>query len=126
MAHYALLDENNIVIDVIVGKDENEMVNREQEYSALFGLKCKRTSYNTHGNQHSDGKEPFRKNYAMIGGIYDEELDAFIEQQPYPSWSLNMETFLWEAPVPEPNDGIYLYAWDEENQEWYQKRKIEE
>lgn len=122
MAHYALLDENNIVVEIIVGQDEDGTVDWEQEYSTIYGLNCKRTSYNTHGNEHSDGKEPFRKNYAAIGYIYDENADGFYEQQPYPSWTLNQDTFLWEPPIPEPSDPAYLYAWDEDNQEWYIKR----
>ena len=119
MAHYALLDENNIVTNVIVGADEGtDGIDWEAEYSRIYGQKCVRTSYNTHGNTHSEGKQPFRKNYAIIGGIYDEKLDAFYEQQPYPSWKLNRGTGLWMAPIPEPNDDKFIYAWNEEARKW--------
>lgn len=125
MAHYAILDENNIVINVIVGADEDtDGKDWEEEYFAMFGKRCVRTSYNTYGNQHADGKEPFRKNYATIGGIYDEDLDAFYTQQPFPSWILNTETCLWEAPFSHPDNPDYVYAWDEEFQRWVPAKSI--
>ena len=97
MAHYAFLDENNIVTGVIPGKDEDELVNGlpidwEKFYANETGFKCKRTSYNTMLNVHTNGGVPFRKNYAGIGYIYDPVLDAFYTQQPYASWTLNVET----------------------------------
>lgn len=124
MAHYALLDENNIVFNVIVGEDESDDIDWEKEYQKAFGLRCKRTSYNTYANEHSQGGTPFRKNYAIIGGIYDEELDAFYAQQPYPSWTLNTETCIWEAPVEIPIDPSYFYAWDEDAQEWIPVKEV--
>jgi hypothetical protein len=118
MAHYAFLDENNIVIEVIVGKDEGEDgVDWEAHYGAFRGQPCKRTSYNTHGGVHSNGGTPFRKNYAGTGYIYDAERDAFISPQPFPSWTLNEDSCLWKAPMPYPNDGG-LYQWDEESLSW--------
>jgi hypothetical protein len=118
MAHYAFLDENNIVTEVIVGIDEGEDgINWEQHYGNFRGQVCKRTSYNTSGGQHISGETPYRKNYAGIGFSYDETLDAFIPPSPFPSWILNEETCLWEAPVPYPTDGE-SYAWNEEDQEW--------
>jgi len=117
MAHYALLDENNVVLNVIVGKDENEdEIDWEEYYSKETGLNCKRTSYNTIGNEHPLGT-PFRKNYASIGGKYDEDKDAFIPPILYPSWVLNEETCLWEPPLPYPEDGNY-YEWNEETLSW--------
>lgn len=117
MAHYACLDENNVVVKVITGRNEYEGdVDWEKEYERVTGFKCKRTSYNTHGNTHPSGN-PFRKNYAGIGGIYDEERDAFIPPSLYPSWVLNEETCLWEPPLPYPDDGHY-YEWDEETISW--------
>ncbi len=83
------------------------------------------TSYNTYGNVHygpdrqPDGGVPFRKNYAIVGGHYDAELDAFYEAQPFPSWTLDMNSFLWEPPVPYPDDIEKVYGWDEEGQCWY-------
>jgi hypothetical protein len=82
------------------------------------------TSYNTYGNVHygpdrqPDGGVPFRKNYAIIGGHYDAELDAFYEAQPFPSWTLDMDSFLWEPPIPYPADDK-TYGWDEDGQKWF-------
>jgi hypothetical protein len=118
MAHYAFLDENNIVTEVIVGKDEGEDgIDWEQHYGNFRGQVCKRTSYNTSGGQHNSGGTPYRKNYAGIGFSYDEERDAFIPPSLFPSFVLNEETCLWEAPVPYPTDGE-RYTWNEEDQEW--------
>ena len=103
MAHYAFLDENNIVTEVIVGKDEGNF-NWEQQYGSFRGQLCKRTSYN--GN--------IRKNFAGIGYTYDEDRDAFIAPQPFASWTLNESTCLWEAPIAYPTDGKD-YTWNETN-----------
>lgn len=117
MAHYAFLDNNNVVVNVIVGKDENEGgIDWEQHYGELAGLTCKRTSYNTSANTHPT-KEPFRKNYASVGFTYDATLDGFIPIQDYPSWVLDTETCTWQAPVPYPDDNRY-YLWDEETVSW--------
>ena len=116
MAHYAFLDENNIVTEVIVGKDEGE-VDWEQHYGAFRSQSCKRTSYNTSGGVHRLGGTPYRKNYAGIGYTYDSERDAFIPPTPYASWLLNEDSCLWNAPVPYPDDGN-LYTWDEETLSW--------
>lgn len=122
MAHYALLDESNMVTSVITGRNEDEVVDGitdwEQYYSDTTGQICKRTSRNTYGNQHSEeGKEPFRYNYAGIGYLYDPVRDAFIPPKPFESWILNEETCLWEAPIPKPDASI-LWWWDEANQQW--------
>ena len=116
MAHYAFLDENNVVTEVIVGKDEGNF-NWETQYGSFRGQACKRTSYNTSGGVHSGGGTPFRKNYAGIGYTYDEQRDAFIPPKPYPSWVLNEDTCLWGAPIPAPNDGK-RYSWDETTTSW--------
>ena len=118
MAHYAFLDENSIVTEVIVGKNEGEDgVNWEVHYGNFRGQTCKRTSYNTSGGVHSGGGTPFRKNYAGIGYTYDLARDAFIPPKPYPSWLLDEDSCQWEPPVPYPNDGE-LYTWDEAAGEW--------
>ncbi len=112
MAHYAFIDENNIVTEVIVGIDETELIEGEAPdvwYGKFRSQTCVRTSYN--GN--------IRKNYAGIGYTYDEERDAFIPPKPFASWSLDEDTCQWEAPVPYPS-GEPLYVWDEENQDWVQ------
>ena len=118
MGHYAFLDGNNIVTEVITGKDEGQDgINWEQWYGEFRGQVCKRTSYNTSGGVHSLGGTPFRKNYAGIGYTFDEARDAFIPPKPFASWVLNEDTCLWEAPVAHPNDGKF-YSWDEEAQNW--------
>ena len=118
MAHYAFLDTNNIVTEVIVGKDEGEEnTDWEVHYGNFRGQVCKRTSYNTSGGTHSSGGTPFRKNYAGIGYTYDKDRDAFIPPSPFPSFLLNEETCLWDAPVPYPIDGE-RYTWNEEEGEW--------
>jgi len=110
MAHYAFLDENNIVTEVIVGIDENELIDGkhpEQWYAEFRNQRCVRTSYN--GN--------IRKNYAGIGYSYSDELDAFIPPQPYPSWSLDTDSATWLPPIPYP-EGNVIYQWDEETGDW--------
>lgn len=125
MAHYAFLDEHNIVTEVIVGKDEGNF-DWEQYYGMFRGQACKRTSYNTRGGIHydlqtnepsADQSKAFRKNYAGIGYTYNQQLDAFIPPQPYPSWVLNEQTCLWDAPITHPQDGK-PYMWDEQTQTW--------
>lgn len=115
MAHYAFLDDNNIVTEVIVGIDETELIEGEAPdvwYGKFRSQTCVRTSYN--GN--------IRKNYAGIGYTYDEQRDAFIPPKPFASWLLDEDTCQWEAPVPYPSDAPVgtWYIWDEENQDWVQ------
>jgi hypothetical protein len=108
MAHYAFLDQNNVVTEVIVGKDETDTTHDwEQYYGAIRGQVCKRTSYN--GN--------YRKNFAGIGCTYDAQRDAFIAPKPYPSWTLDEDTCLWNAPVAMPTDGK-MYQWNENTTNW--------
>ena len=121
MAHYAFLDSNKIVTQVIVGKDENEDgVDWEVYYGERLGQTCKRTSYNTSAGQHLSGGTPFRKNYAGIGYTYDFDRDAFIPPKPdYDSWILNEDTCCWEPPVPMPeSDSDERYRWNEETVSW--------
>lgn len=118
MGHYAFLDDNNIVTEVITGKDEGEEgVDWEVHYGAFRGQVCKRTSYNTRGGEHVNGGTPYRKNYAGIGYVFDEQRDAFIPPKPFPSWVLNEDTCLWDAPLPYPEDGK-MYTWSEDDQLW--------
>lgn len=110
MAHYAFLNEHNIVTDVIVGIDETELIeglDPETWYGNLRGQVCKRTSFN--GN--------IRKNYASIGFTYDPERDAFIAPKLFSSWVLDEETCRWVAPVPYPTDG-FTYFWNDNKVEW--------
>jgi hypothetical protein len=126
MAHYTFLDNNNNVIEIIVGKEEFEDgVNWELHYGNFRNQVCKRTSYNTIGGVHykfdntpsEDQTKAFRKNYAGIGYTYDEQRDAFIPPKPFPSWILNEFSCLWESPIPYPNDGNNYY-WDEDTLSW--------
>ena len=121
MGHYALMDENNVVLQVITGKNEDEVVDGitdwEAHYAEVSGLKCKRTSYNTNGGVHHLGGTPYRITFAGIGMTYDENLDGFIHQQPYPSWILDRITGKWHAPTPSPDINI-AYTWNEETLSW--------
>ena len=118
MAHYAFLNMQNIVTEVIVGKNETDgPTNWEIHYSNFREQVCKRTSYNTKGGVHSEGGVPFRKNYAGIGYTYDETRDAFIPPKPFDSWTLNENSCLWESPVAYPDDG-QMYTWNEELGTW--------
>ena len=118
MAHYAFLNMQNIVTEVITGKDETEgPTNWEIHYGNIREQVCKRTSYNTFGGKHINGGTPFRKNYAGKGYTYDESKDAFIPPKPYNSWLSNEDTCLWGPPVEMPSDGK-RYSWSEENKNW--------
>jgi hypothetical protein len=114
MTHFAKI-ENDIVTQVIVA---------EQEFVDAQPGEWVQTSYNTFGGVHyapnsdtPDGGVALRKNYAGVGYAYDRQRDAFIPPQPFPSWTLNDETCLWEAPIPYPEDGEIWY-WNEDLQNW--------
>jgi hypothetical protein len=127
MAHYAFLNESNIVTHVIVGKDESDIVEDitdwEEFYSNEVGQVCKRTSYNTYANTHLTGGTPFRYNYASEGFVFDAskgEDGAFIPIKPFDSWILNEEKCIWQAPVekPEEIENELYYKWDEDSISW--------
>jgi hypothetical protein len=111
MAHYAFLDENNIVTEVITGRNEDEVVDGISDWEAAYGeirnQVCKRTSYNNN----------YRKNYAGVGFYFDEARDAFIAPKPYDSWVLDEETCQWQAPTLHPTDGL-IYQWVEADLNW--------
>ena len=115
MSHFAKLDENNIVVSVTVGRQEDD--GKEAELCARTGDRYVQTSYNTIGGVHLLGGTPLRKNYAGIGYTYDELRDAFIPPKPFPSWVLNEDTCLWVAPKVMPKTGG-PYQWDEETLSW--------
>ena len=121
MAHFAKLDENNIVITVLVISDSDAPTEAEGEAFCKNLFKVtntfKQTSYNTQEGVHLLGGTPFRKNFAGIGYEYDSSRDAFIPPKPFASWVLDESTCVWEAPVARPNDGKY-YDWNEENRQW--------
>ena len=116
MAHFAKLDENNIVTKVVVV--HNDVATSESAGAAflnnMYGTSdtWKQTSYNTYGNEHRLGGTPFRKNYAGVGFTYDASNDAFIAPKPFDSFTLNDSTYLWESPITFPDDGK-PYTWDE-------------
>ena len=120
MAHFAQIDDNNIVTQVIVV--EQDVIN-----TGLFGDPARwiQTSYNTRGGVHydqdgnPDGGVALRKNYAGIGYTYDAGRDAFVPPKPFPSWVLDEDTCWWKAPVEQPasQEGI-VYSWNEETQSW--------
>ena len=136
MAHYSLLNNENFVTAVISGADEIYLIDgldTETNYSNLYNCIAKRTSYNTRGGVHyqADNNTPsidqskaFRKNYAGIGYYYDSIRDAFIPPKPFPSWTLNEQTCLWDSPVPYPNDGK-MYTWNEEILNWIEINLIQ-
>jgi len=108
MAHYAWLDENNIVVNVTVGVDETELINgldTETFYTQATGYTIKRTSYNNN----------IRKQYAGIGFAYNSDADVFIKAQPYSSWLLD-KNFDWQPPTQMPAEG--LWSWDELTLTW--------
>jgi len=114
MAHYAFLDDNNIVTEVIVGKDETELIeglDPETWYGNFRGQVCKRTSYNNN----------IRGIYAGVGFAYNEDEDIFIIPQTYPSWY--REGSIWKAPVEYPNDGE-KYVWNEDSLSWLPKTSL--
>jgi hypothetical protein len=134
MAHFAKLDENNIVTAVnVVHSNELLVDGVENEQKGIDFLNTffntsdnwKQTSYNTVGGVHKLGGTPFRKNYAGIGDIYDATRDAFMKPTPqFPSWPFNETTCLWEPPIPRPTktaeqDGdTKHYVWNEKDKSW--------
>jgi hypothetical protein len=123
MSHFAKI-ENGIVTFVTKGRQEDD--GREQELFERTGDVYRQTSYNTRGGIYynaetgevsEDQSKAFRKNYAGIGYMFDEERDAFIPPKPYESWILNEESCLWDSPVPYPSDGG-MYGWDEIAEAW--------
>lgn len=130
MAHYALLDRNNVVVQVITGVDENEGIyDWELFYTQETRLTAKRTSYNTRAGKYwiedpergrvlgPDQSKAYRKNYAGVGYKYDSGRDAFIPPQPFVSWTLNEDSCDWDPPVSYPSDGK-SYQWDELTMNW--------
>ena len=110
MAHYAFLDSNNVVTEVIVGIDETELIEGllpDVWYGNFRNQVCKRTSYNNR----------IRKQYAGIGYTYDADLDIFIAPAPYSSWILD-ENHDWQPPTPMPVVEGKQYAWFEPNKQW--------
>jgi len=115
MAHYAFLNDESVVVEVITGRHEYETVDGVSDWEAYYndirGMRCVRTSYN--------GK--IRKQYAGIGYLYDEKSDVFIAPQPFPSWTLD-DRHDWQPPTPRPD---YAAAWDEDSQQWVEVEALD-
>lgn len=110
MAHFAQIDENSVVVNVIVAEPDKIQ-------QGFFGdpNRWKQTSYNTMAGQHLQGGIPLRKNYAGIGYTYDSQRDAFIPPRPFPSWILDEQTCLWQAPIAPDHAG---QTWNESTLSW--------
>lgn len=115
MAHFAKIDENSVVTEVLVTNDEMPNEGHDWLVENLGGTWIK-TSYNTSGGIHTKGGTPLRKNFAGIGMTYDADRDAFIPPKPFESWVLNEDTCLWESPIEMPEGG--LYRWNEDLADW--------
>ena len=113
MSHFAQIDGNNIVTQVLV--IEQDVID-----TGLFGDPASwiQTSYNTTGGVHTLGGTPLRKNYAGIGYTYNASRDAFIPPKPFASWTLNEDTCWWEAPTPMPVEEGKIFVWNEETTSW--------
>ncbi len=137
MAHYAFINDENIVVNVITGVDEDavqtdldgtEVGGSEYAWETFYaslpqftGLTCLRTSYNTRNGVHIEGGTPYRGTFAGIGFKYDRDFNIFIPPQPYTSWKFNYTICNWEPPVPMPNPTeINNWKWSEINKEWIQ------
>lgn len=140
MAHYAILDENNTVVNVIVGVDENDLDNLpsgfddwEAFYSSQLGKNVKRTSFNTRNGIYTtvdeddeiiaapddEQSKAFRGNFAEIGGTYDNSNDRFMPIKPYASWVVDETSLTWKPPVDKPDDyELVPYMWDEDTTSW--------
>lgn len=121
MAHFAEINEDNVVIrTIVINNDDADTEEAGKDFIAntlnLSGTWLK-TSYNTVGGVHTLGGTPYRKNYGGVGTIYDPVNDAFIAVKPHESWILNPTTYLWEAPIPYPTDGK-RYVWSEPENSW--------
>ena len=128
MSHFAKVNENNVVV-YVAAVDDSEMSEGEALvfFEQTIGGRWIQTSYNTFLNTHASGGTPLRKNYASVGMLYDESLDAFVypKSEEYPSYVFNSETGSWEPPIPFPGikpedqrSESLEYLWDEENVQW--------
>ena len=115
MAHWAEINDNNIVTRVVVMNNDEHYDEGQQWLLDNLGGTWIKTSYNTFGNTHKLGGTPLHKNYAGVGFIWDGI--GFKQEKPHPTWVLDEETYLWRPPVEYPNDGLFYY-WEEETQEW--------
>jgi hypothetical protein len=120
MAHYALIDNDNMVVQVFVGKDENESDTDWEQHWSTPELRCLRTSFNTHQNTHINGGVPFRGNFAGIGYSYDPQLDAFIPPKPHLSFVFDEQQLDWVPPTPKPTlfPRQGKWNWDETVRHW--------
>ncbi len=117
MAHWAEVDNNNTVVRVLVG--DNNDTNGDEGYQCLIdnlGGRWIKTSYNTRSGKHKLGGTPLRAHYAGVGYVYLEDLDIFMPPKKYPSWIVDTSNYTWVAPVPFPDSGFWY--WDEDTLSW--------
>ena len=111
MAHFAKVNQGIVEKIIVAEQDFIDILVDDSPGEYI------QTSYNTYGGEHRLGGTPLRKNFAAVGGHYDSVNDAFYNKQPYPSWTLNNTTYIWEPPVAYPDDGN-MYDWNETDQQW--------
>lgn len=120
-SHYAFLNKNNVVVNILVYENDDlpeGYESFEDYYGEAMGMTCKRTCPDTLAGNHISGGIAFRGNYAQIGFVYDEELDAFISKRPYPSWIFEEGSYSWIPPVEYPKGSEQTFEWNEKNKTW--------
>lgn len=115
MAHWAEVDENNVVVRITIGNN-NDIDEGYQWLMNNLGGRWLKTSYNTVNGVHQLGGTPFRGNYAGIGFIYHQDIDAFMPPSPFASWIIDTNTYSWVPPIPKPDSGVWI--WDEDTVSW--------
>ena len=125
MGHFAIVNGDKEVVEVITGADEEltvpEGYSSWEEYYGRLTPNCTvvRTSYNTYGGVHINGGTALRGNYATKGGLYDDVNDVFYTKKPHNGWVLNETTWKWEAPIPRPADeNGKSWEWNESTETW--------
>lgn len=122
MAHFAQLDANNIVTNVIV-VNNNAIKDEHNVESEAIGVALCKSLYGENTNwKQTSYNGAFRSKFASFGDFYNESLDCFMRAKPFPSWTANTVTHDWDPPIPEPDD-LNVYSWDEENQKWILYKK---
>jgi len=119
--HYAFLNKSNVVKSILVYRDEElpeGYASFEDYYGEAMGMRCKRACPDTLKGKHTSGGVPFRGNYPELGYVYDDSIDAFVPEKPFPSWILNTNSYSWNAPVEYPSDSEFDYVWSEKGKSW--------
>tara|TARA_B100002019_G_C20890684_1_gene413285 strand:- start:59 stop:418 length:360 start_codon:yes stop_codon:yes gene_type:complete len=117
MAHFARVRDGRVQNVIVAEQDFIDFISKSETEPGVW-IQC---SYNTQGGVHLNGGKPLRKNFPSKGFLYNKKDDAFYAPQPFPSWTLNTTSYIWEPPVALPSDADTVrYRWDEENSEWVQ------